>query len=186
MTEAQRSDDFISEVNRIFREENIAYEVDEEGGVHPVIDSAYAATKQAVILGMNDQRYALCRQRLNEVDEALIASPPNHLQAIRAIFGANENLFKLMYSTPRLDASSAKEKISPKLQAAYSNHPTMQRSSAQVLKSFCSWIDAAHHYRHEEGKEEPSQPDDELALVLISEGMSFLRWLVGIDRKTRS
>lgn len=185
MVKVSRQDDFISQANRIFREENIAYEVDEEGGVHPVIDGAYAATKQLAILGMSETRYALSLSRVEEVDVALMASPPNYIQAIRSVFGANENLFKLMFDTHRLDARSASDKISRQLQSNYADHPTMQRSSAQILKSFIGWIDAAHHYRHEEGAEEPSQPADELAIVLISEGMSFVRWLVAIDKNQK-
>lgn len=182
MVKVGRQDDFISQANRIFREENIAYEVDEEGGVHPVIDRAYAATKQSAILGMSESRYALSLARVDEVDTALMASPPNYIQAIRSVFGANENLFKLMFGAHRLDARSANDKIGRLLQANYANHPIMLRSSAQILKSFGGWIDAAHHYRHEEGAEEPSQPADELAIVLISEGMSFVRWLAAIDK----
>jgi len=181
--EAGYADDLIHQVNRIFREENIAFEVDEGGGVHPVIDGAYAITKQAAIHGMSDARYALSLARINEVDAALMASPVNYIQAIRSVFGANENLFKLMFGTARLDVRSANDKIGRLLQTIYADHPTMQRSSAQVLKSFGGWIDAAHHYRHEEGAEEPSQPDEGLAIVLISEGMSFVRWLVAIDKK---
>lgn len=186
MAEVGRADDFISEVNRIFREESIAYEVDEKGGVHPIIDGAYAATKQAAIVGMSEARYALSLMRVNEVDVALMSSPADYIQAVRSIFGANENLFKLMYGTARLDVRNANDKIGRQLQSIYADHPTMQRSSAQILKSYGSWIDAAHHYRHEEGVEEPNQPDEELAIVLISEGMSFIRWLVGIDRRSRS
>lgn len=186
MVEGGRQDDFISQANRIFREENIAFEVDDGGGVHPVIDGAYATTKQAAIHGMSDARYALSLARINEVDAALMASPANYIQAIRSVFGANENLFKLMFGAARLDVRSANDKIGRQLQTIYADHPTMQRSSAQVLKSFGGWVDAVHHYRHEEGAEEPSQPDEGLAIVLISEGMSFVRWLVAIDKKTET
>lgn len=184
MVEGGRQGDFISQANRIFQEENIAYEIDEAGGVHPVIDRAYAATKQAAILGMSEPRYALSLARVHEVDTALMASPPNYIQAMRSVFGANENLFKLMFDVPRLDVRSANDRIGKQIQAIYAGHSTMQRSSAQILKSFGGWVDAAHHYRHEEGAEEPSQPADELAIVLISEGMSFVRWLVAIDKKS--
>lgn len=184
MVKGDRQGDFICQANRILQEENIAYEIDEEGGVHPVIDRAYAATKQTAILGMSEPRYALSLARIEEVDVALLTPAPNYIQAIRSVFGANENLVKLMFSKPRLDKASAIQEIGVKIQKIYANHPTMQRSSAQILQSFGGWIDAAHHYRYEEGAEEPSQPADELAIVLISEGLSFVRWLVAIDKKT--
>ena len=182
-SEAGRQEDFIAQVNRIFREENVAYEVDEAGGVHPIVDGAYASTKQAAIRGLGEPRYALSLLRVNEVDAALMASPTNYIQAIRAVFGANENLFKMMFGMPRLDTRSANDQIGRKIQSIYELNPTMQRSGNQILKSFSAWIDAAHYYRHEEGAEEPSQPAEELAIVLISEGMSFVRWLAAIDKK---
>ena len=175
--------DFISQANRIFQEENIAYEIDDEGGVHPVIDRAFAAIKQAAIHGMTEPRYSLSLERVEEVDAALMASPRNYIQAIRSVFGANENLFKLMTEKPRLDKRSAIDELGRLIQRIYVGHPTMQRSSMQILHSFAGGVDAAHHYRHEEGAEEPSQPDEELAIVLISEGMSFVRWLAALDKK---
>lgn len=178
-----KAGDFISEVNRIFREENIAYEVDDEGGVHPFIDGTFQVTKQSAIRGMSVSRYALSLSRIEEIDAHLMAETPNYIQAIRAVFGANENLFKLMFSAHRLDKKSASDKIGRQLQSIYDGHQTMQRTSAQILSSFIGWIEAAHHYRHEEGAEEPSQPAEEIAVIMISEGMSFVRWLVAIDKK---
>lgn len=185
MLAVNRQSDFVFQVNRIFQEENIAFTVDDEGGVHPIVDGSYAITKQAAISGMSDARYSLSLSRVNEIDTALMDSPANYIQAIRSIFGANENLFKLMFKVPRLDRKSAVSKIESQISRIYADSPTMQRSSAQILQSFGAWVDAAHHYRHEEGAEEPRQPDEELAIVLISEGLSFVRWLVGIDQKSQ-
>jgi hypothetical protein len=182
MTEHGKADVFISEVNRIFREENIAFEVDEQGGVHPIIDGAFHQTKQATIRGLSSERYALCLLRLEEVDASLMSDNPNFTQAIRAVFGANENLFKLMFNTQRLDKRVALDQIGKQIQIVYSDHPIMQRASAQILNSYGNWVDGAHHYRHEEGSETPTQPAEELAIVMISEGMSFVRWLAAIDK----
>jgi len=38
-------------------------------------------------------------------------------------------------------------------------------------------------YRHEEGSEERNQPAEELAIVLVAEGLSFVRWLAAMDRR---
>ncbi len=179
-------DDFIFQVNRIFQEEKIAFEVDDQGGIHPVIDGAFGSNKYATISGMSEPRYLLSRMRVVEIDASLMESPQNYIRAIRSVFGANENLFKLMFDMHRLDAASANQKLGPKLQAIYASHPTMQRSSAQVLQTFIKWIDAAHHYRHEQGAETPNQPADELGIIMISEGISFVRWLVAIDKKIQA
>lgn len=183
MAKRGRSGGFTAEVNRIFQEENIAYEVDAEGGVHPRIDGAFHALKQSSVRGMSDARYAVALDRIEEIDGHLMGSEPNYIQAIRAIFGANENLFKMMFNAPRLDQRSAKDKIGAILQRIHADHPVMQRSSAQTLLSFSAWIDSAHHYRHEQGSPEPNQPNEELAIVMISQGIAFARWLCAIDKK---
>ena len=89
-----------------------------------------------------------------------------------------------MYGGSRLDAKSAAAKLAAAQQRLYEGHPTMLASSAKLLNGFKEWIDAAHFYRHEEGRTEPGQPEGELALLLISEGLSYVRWLAAIDQKS--
>lgn len=183
MKETVGPQDFISQVNRIFSEENLAFTVDDEGGVHPVIDTVFSKSNTEVILGLSQERYDLSRSRIEQIDPLIMGVNPDFIGAIRAAFGAAENLFKLMYSSARLDEGSAKNKMEPQLQRLYAEDAVMLRSNAQILGSFLSWIDAAHHYRHEPGSEQPTQPSSELAIALISQGLTFTRWLVAIDQK---
>ena len=183
MKETVGPQDFISQVNRIFSEENLAFTVDDEGGVHPVIDTVFSKSNTEVILGLSQERYDLSRSRIEQIDPLIMGVNPDFIGAIRAAFGAAENLFKLMYSSARLDEGSAKNKMEPQLQRLYAEDAVMLRSNAQILESFLSWIDAAHHYRHEPGSEQPTQPSSELAIALISQGLTFTRWLVAIDQK---
>jgi hypothetical protein len=176
-------DNFISEVNRIFREERASYELDEEGGVHPLVDGAFANVKWAAIQGLNYSRYDASRASIMKADTYILKEQPDYISAIRCIFDANENIFKLIYTVPRLDKSSAEKYLLPDIQRIYESHALMQRASAQIIRSFAQWIEAAHHYRHAAGEEQPAQPKEELAIILISEGMSFTRWLVAIDKK---
>ena len=46
---------------------------------------------------------------------------------------------------------------------------------------FKEWIDAAHHYRHEPGQQEPVQPPLLLVVQMVSVGASFVRWLAELD-----
>lgn len=169
---------------RIFKEENLAFRIDDQGGVHPLIDSAFTRNINSAISGLSGSRYKATLQRVNEVDEHLLQDPPNYVAAIRSVFGACENLFKLMYGGPRLDAKSAANSISVAQQKLYEGHPAILASSAKLLNSFKEWIDSAHFYRHEEGRTEPGQPNSEIALLLISNGLSYVRWLATIDRKS--
>jgi hypothetical protein len=57
--------------------------------------------------------------------------------------------------------------------------------STQLADSLKAWTDAAHWYRHGQGKEEPKQPPASLAILSISAGAAFLRWLAEIDQAAR-
>lgn len=174
---------FISEVRRIFREENLAYEIDDLGGVHPMVDGAFHAVRQAAIVSLNGPRYEATAAMVEEVDRYLLEPHPDYITAIRSAFGACENLFKLMYEVPRLDAKTARDKISIDCQSLYSDHPVLLRANAKSLSGFLYWIDSAHFFRHEQGSETPCQPTEEYAILMISQGFAFVRWLASIDAR---
>lgn len=177
---------FIEGVQRIFREENLAYEIDDVGGVHPLVDSAFSAARLSSVAALSEERYSATAQCVEAIDLHLLQEPVDYIGAIRSAFGANENLFKLMYKVPRLDSRTAGEKLGKDLQALYSGHPTLQSAAAKSLESFKDWINAAHFYRHEQGVEAPNQPTEEAAILLVSQGLSFVRWLAQIDRNKGS
>lgn len=172
---------FIDEVRRIFQEENLAYEIDDSGGVRPMVDSAFHAARQSAIESLNRPRYEASAVMVEKVDRHMLESPPNYIMAIRSVFGACENLFKLMYGVPRLDAGAAKTEISKDHELLYAAHPVLLRASMKSLEGFRDWIDSAHFFRHEQGSETPSQPAEEQAILMISQGFAFVRWLASID-----
>lgn len=174
---------FLEKARRIFQEENLAYTIDDAGGVHPLVDATFSADYSSAVAGLSGERYAATLEAVSNIDTALLQDVPDFRGAIRAAFAANENLFKLMYSVPRLDSRTAGEKIGKSLQSIYDGHPTQQSASAKLLEAYKDWINAAHFYRHEEGVEEPSQPSEDLAILMVSQGLSFVRWLAGIDRQ---
>lgn len=174
---------FVRDVKRVFEEENLAYVVDDKGGIHPQVDAAFAVARQLSITALAGDRYVGTVELVEALDPCLLQDPPNYIGSIRAVFGANENIFKLMFNVPRLDAKTAADKISKMQQAMYEGHPTQQRASASALAGFKGWIDSAHHYRHEQGTEAPSQPNEELALMLIHQGLAFVRWLAQLDQR---
>jgi hypothetical protein len=176
---------FIAEARRILKEENLAYDIDAIGGVHPLVDSTFSAAMESAISGMDNPRYAASAECVNRIDGYLLQDPQDFIGAIRAVFGACENTFKLMYGVPRLDAKTAGERIGVDQQRLYAEHPTLQAASAKMLEAFKHWVNAAHFYRHEQGVEEPNQPAPEVAVLLISQGLSFVRWLTVLDGKTK-
>ena len=174
---------FLAEARRILKEENLAYEIDEIGGVHPLVDATFSAAMDSAISGMDNPRYAASAECVNRIDGYLLQDPQDFIGAIRAVFGACENTFKLMYGVPRLDAKTAGERIGGDQQRFYTEHPTLQAASAKTLEAFKQWVNAAHFYRHEQGVEEPNQPAPEVAILLVSQGLSFVRWLTALDQK---
>jgi hypothetical protein len=172
---------FLAGARRVFLEENVAYSIDDEGIVHPLIDTAFTALSEASIAALSGPRNAATLERVNAVDGFLLQAPADYKGAIRAVFGANENLFKLMYGTPRLDAKSVGDNITKDQQKFYSGHSTLLAVGAKTVEGYKQWINAAHFYRHEEGLEEPNQPTEEVAILLISQGLSYVRWLAQID-----
>ncbi|QDI74676.1 MULTISPECIES: hypothetical protein [Leisingera] len=184
--QSSRRELFISGARKILKEENLAYEIDGSGSIHPLIDSAFSSTMQSAIVALNEPRYAATAQTLEQVDSCLLQDPPNYIGAIRASFGACENLFKLMYKVLKLDARAAGDKIGKDQQAFYSGHPVLNAASAKTLEGFKDWVNAAHNYRHEQGVEEPNQPTEEVAILIISQGLSYVRWLAQIDKKKQN
>jgi hypothetical protein len=53
-----------------------------------------------------------------------------------------------------------------------------------MLNAFKEWIDTAHFYRHEPGKEDVAQPPLTLAVYVCGVGASHLRWLAELDAST--
>lgn len=174
---------FLAEARRILKEENLAYEIDQSGGVHPLVDATFSASMESAISGMENPRYAASAGCLDRIDGYLLQDPQDFIGAIRAVFGACENTFKLMYGVPRLDSKTAGERIGGDQQRLYKEQPTLQSASAKTLEAFKQWVNAAHFYRHEQGVEESNQPTPEVAILLISQGLSFVRWLTALDQK---
>jgi hypothetical protein len=179
-----RGGTFINDVRRVFQEENLAFEFDDLGGAHPVIDTAYRMNAIATLQGLEDPKYTASKIDVDKIDSYLMATPPDYRQAVRNIFSALENVFKMMYSdTHQLNAKFAKDRLGKEVQTLYATQETVNIASQKNISAFAEWINSAHFYRHEQGKPEPNQPTEELAILMISEGLAFLRWLIAIDQK---
>ncbi|MBO9589443.1 hypothetical protein [Devosia sp.] len=172
------------DARRIFAEENVSYSVDEEGGVHYAVDSAFEAVKAGALSSLRGPRYANAAAMFEQGMRALDSTPPDGKGAIRAVFASAEGLFRVMFpSAARLGAAEAEQHIGPELTKLYDGDPTARRAASKLLASFKSWVDGAHFYRHEQGQEEVSQPPLGLAVLLLQEGSGYIRWLAQIDQK---
>jgi hypothetical protein len=175
---------FVKAADRIFREENLHYELDESGGVHFRVDAQFAATIHEAIKALGASRYGNAKSEFEKAMAALSSAEIDGKQGIRGIFNSVECVYKLMFPrAAKLTSADAIGSLQPIVQTLYETNATAQRATNKSIQSFGDWIDACHNYRHEEGVEEPSQPPLELAVELVSVGASVLRWLIDIDRQ---
>ncbi|MGA9893515.1 MAG: hypothetical protein WBQ55_14425 [Xanthobacteraceae bacterium] len=79
-------------------------------------------------------------------------------------------------------ASGEVSRLRPLIERVYDGNRRAQETSEEMLKSLRGWIDAAHGYRHEEGKTDTvAQPALSLAVYLTGADATHLRWLAELD-----
>lgn len=175
---------WVEGVRRIFQEENIAYRLDEMGGVHPLIDTAFTAEVEAVIEGLGRPRYHNVRIELEKGLKAIDQPQQDWKAAVRGTFYAAEGMFRLMFKElepERLVPKYVRTNLDPFGKAIEDKNE--REAFLSLVSIFQSWVGAAQEYRHEQGIEEPHQPPRDIALLLVSQGLSYLRWLVALDSR---
>ena len=152
--------------------------------MHFYFDEEFARNQAATIAALNDSRYTNALHSFEGALTALSQVPPDGKAAIRSIFAALEGLFRLIFpGSPRLTAKET-ETLKPLIQKLHRADATALGASNKMLNAFKEWIDAAHFYRHEPGKEDAAQPPLTLAVYVCSVGASHLRWLAELDAST--
>jgi hypothetical protein len=142
------------------------------GDVHLRRDEQFELLRSSTVLGLESPWYDAVRSRLEQGYAALDAAEPDGVQAIRGVFGSAESLFTQMFpKAPRLAGNQIRSHLEPELNRRYSDHPNAQRASLKMMASLTDWVDAAHVYRHEGGRAEPSVPPLELTLLMVSQAL---------------
>lgn len=170
--------DFLQFVNRAMREENLSYTVDPAGGVHFYVDEEFERSREATLLGLSEADHRAAREAFDDAHRALLAE--DTLGAVRRTFDAAENLFKLRYSVPRLGAAEIKAKLAPQIQSQYSGR--VSDAGGRLAASFSEWVNAAHQFRHAPGEADPSPPPMDVAVLMVSAGAGYIRWLAGLPK----
>lgn len=171
--------DWVARTNQVFEEENASYRMDFKGGVHHHVDDEFTQNSASTIAALANPRYDNVR---HQFEGGLSLLNKDNKLAIRRVFGAAENLFKLMLSgEPRLGAKEA-EKLTPQLRHFFQEYDQATKLAApKIIASFKDWIEACHFYRHEQAEEKVAQPPTPIAVHLIANGASFIRLMAEID-----
>jgi len=167
-------------VRQVFAEENLAYEIDDVGGVHPRIDSEFQRNIASALAGLRPERYQKVRELMDRASGNLSANPPNYRQAWRATLSAMEAQFALMFPQARFTVEEIERNLTPLVQRTYQNDAASQKAALRMLTCLQEWVEASRGFRHYPGASDCSQPPPDVAILSISCGASLLRWLAGL------
>jgi hypothetical protein len=177
----ERGHVFVSEAQRIFEEENLAYRIDGQGGVHPLVDTEFVRGVEATIAALSTQRFQAARTYFEQALEDFSGTAPDGKAAIRHIFLSAETVFKLIApgNPQRLGTGELRAMLSA-VQAQAGADRTAKLVAEKALDGFSKWVEAAHFYRHAQKEEEPSQPPLPLVIFMLSTGAANIRWLASL------
>jgi len=171
-------------VQRIFNERNMRYRVDEHCGVHPHVDTAFEQIRATAIAGLGKERFNAARAHLESVEQAMMGEEPDNRQAIRSVFDAAENIFKMMFKgATHINSREINNRLPSQIEALYAALPLVKKATLKQCDSFKSWVESAHFYRHADGQPEQAQPPTELTVLMVSQGFNWVRWLAELDQK---
>ena len=167
---------------RIFREEQTAYSLDDDGGVHLLVDAEFQRTRATAIEALKGTRYAAAANLLARAYEFIDGVTPQPREAFKSAFDSVETLFKLMSGLPRIGTKEAKEALEPLLAALYPSDATALLASKKMVRALGEWVDASHVYRHGPAATGSSEPPEEIWHLLMSQAAAYVRWLAELDR----
>jgi hypothetical protein len=181
-----RADGWKSFVQRSFREENVGYTLDEQGGVHYFVDEEFERNRTSTLAVLEHQQYREVRAALEDAYRHLDSNPADTKASVRSVFEALEILVKHMVKTKNLNRWIVENTLKTRCLALYQADPVATKVVDSLFDSLALWVDALHHYRHGQPGEEPVSPDEPLCIQIISSGSSYIRWLVQLDTELLS
>ncbi len=168
-------------VERVLREENLGYSLDEQCGIHFFVDQEFEHNRVTVLRGLDAPRYAGVRTAFEDAYKYLDADPTDTKAAVRSMFESMEILTKLMVDTKNLNKWVVENTLKQSVQSLYGGDDVASRTAGLAFDGFAKLIDGLHNYRHGQGKEETVSPPMSFAIYVLSSGAAFLRWLIEID-----
>lgn len=173
-------------VQKAFREENLAYKVDEEAVVHFLVDEEFERNRVDVLKFLDTKCYASVKAAFEDAHRHLDTDPIDTKASVRSIFESLEILAKLMIPNAKnLNKRLVQNDLKESAKKAYKTDKVATKTINTIFTGLGEWVDALHNYRHGQGTEEPIAPPLGFAIYIFSAGASFLRWLLEIDAKNK-
>ncbi len=162
----------------VFQEENLPYRVDENGIVHPFVDSEFEVNRAAAIGSLAESQFQAARAEFEDAFRHLRDGEGK--QAIRMMFPAVETAAKVLFpgNLTRLMPNEIDRYLRPRMEAKYAGNKPAINAAHSLLESFKSWITASQQYRHGQEVQEHAEPPTEFVVSYLSAGATFLRWMI--------
>jgi hypothetical protein len=173
-------------VSRALVEENVGYRLDDECGVHYLVDGEFEHNRNATIRMLGETRYAAVRAAFDSAHNFLDPAALDTKAAVRSMFEALEILTKLMVKTQNLNKFCAQNQLRDAAVKAIGLDPVAEKVLDATFQAFGEWINGLHLYRHGQGTAEPVAPPIELAVHILSTGSAYLRLLLEANQVAHS
>lgn len=175
--DSRSRDNFRDNITRIFAEEAIGFSVDEQMGFHPAFDEEFERSRSSVVRILNSESYQHEASFLMTCETALLANPLDGRAAIRAVYDAAENLFKRIAGKQNITNAHVRQELSAVALQGVPQDGKSNVAVSKILSAFEDWTSACHIYRHAPGEAETAQPPEAIAILMVSQGYGFVRWL---------
>ncbi|RZI57223.1 MAG: hypothetical protein EOP14_05160 [Pseudomonas sp.] len=173
-------------VARAMREENTAFSVDAECGVHFFVDQEFERNRTSVVAALQAARYNAARTAYEQAHLYLDSQPVDTKAAVRSAFESLEIVARLMVPESRnLNKWMVENKLLP-LALANVADSTENAALLKIFESIGAFVDSIHLYRHGQGTEEPNAPSTAFAVYTVSSVATALRLLVGVEAASGS
>jgi hypothetical protein len=168
-------------VVRTLREENMAYILDENCGVHFRVDEEFERNRVSALKCLDAPRYASVLAAFESAHNYLDAQPPDTKASVRSAFESIEILARLMCpESKNLNKWMVENKLKP-IALTHSSDATESITINKVFDGLAVLIDGLHNYRHGQAVQQPVAPSLALAVYVISAIAAAIRWLVTIN-----
>ena len=171
-------------VERTFKEENLSYRVDRKCGIHPAVDQEFDRNRVSSLAVLSEPRYATVLHAAEAAFKQLDALPMDGKGAARNIFEAAESMTKIISgSSSNLDEGFVNKELRRIVDKVFVADDQLKSTAGRLLSGFGKWVDAVHPFRHGHDRNQPLVLPEDIAVLAVSQGASFLRWLADLDRR---
>jgi hypothetical protein len=169
---------WLSEVSRIFKEQNLAYRFDNDAVAHPYVDEEFESNRQSALEALRHPIFGEARTDFEASYRHLRGR--EYKQAIRMLFPAVEVAAKVLFpgAFSRLMPNEVDKHLKPRLEQRYVGNEPAMNAGCLLLEGLKSWIRATQPYRHGREQREPAEPPEDFVIAHLSAGASYLRWMI--------